>query len=84
MIFDGATLGPNPPPSLERAWTAYLLEAQDSLRMLAERTGGQFVSAVWDIDTVMKEIGIARITLTPRASVASDDTQNENFPSRQE
>jgi hypothetical protein len=39
---------------------------------------------MWDIDTVMKEIGIARITLTPRASVASDDTQNENFPSRQE
>ena len=54
-IFDSPTLGPD--PSRERAWTAYVLEAQDSLRMLAAETGGQFVSAVWDVDTVLSEVG---------------------------
>jgi hypothetical protein len=53
-ILDDPNLAPT--PSSERVWAAYLVNAQDTLRMVAERTGGQYVSASWDIDSVMSEI----------------------------
>jgi hypothetical protein len=50
--------GPMPPPSVgnESAWEAYDRSARDSLRGLAEATGGRFVSSVGEFDSAVAQI----------------------------